>query len=761
MTGNKDRGIARETARRLSRDLTAGVVVLVLVASALAISSLYLYASYSEQKKLEQRADEYLAYLRQSLVQPLWSMNNLAVGELCLAFAQNQELARIMVKNEDGKTIFIQPAKSGKDLLIRRAKVEYQGQIIGYIEIGMDPALYQKENWRALVIAGFTVLAVVVMLLALTGGLVHRLLARFLDDFQRSIERISSGDYEAHKGKIRYQEMERIVERFNHMAARVKRREDSLTLANEQLQDQIAERRRAEEALAQSEQRYRQLFDSITDFIYTHDLEGRFTSVNQGAAAHLGYDAGDLLGRKVTGYMLPQYAEAFYNEYLPAIIRDGKHEGISVYLDSSGGEHYVEYRNILVTVDGEPNHVSGMGRDVTERLHAQDQLRHLEEQLRQSQKMEAVGTLAGGVAHDFNNILQGIRGYAQIISMGTRPNEPMRGHVDQIEAAVGRASELVQQLLTFSRRVRPKLKPVDLNQCIKQAVALLERTLPKMVTIRTELAEGLNLVNADSNQLGQVILNLGANASDAMPDGGELILRTSKQTLDEDFCHAHPEAEPGDYVRLEVKDTGQGMDPVTISHIFDPFFTTKELGKGTGLGLSIVYGIMRSHGGIVAVESQAGQGSSFNIYLPALSVQVAVEAPAPESKMLPGGGESLLLVDDDVGILNSTRELLEHFGYKVRSATSGEEALSAYQGRPGYYDLVIMDLGMPGMGGAKALEKMKEIDPSAKVIVCSGYSSEKASLTADQGGAAAFVSKPYKTADMLTTIRKVLDSKPQ
>jgi CheY-like chemotaxis protein len=331
--------------------------------------------------------------------------------------------------------------------------------------------------------------------------------------------------------------------------------------------------------------------------------------------------------------------------------------------------------------------------------------------------------------------------------------------VEQIEAAVGRASELVQQLLTFSRRVQPKLKPINLNQCINQAVALLKRTLPKMVTISAELEDGLNLVNADGNQLEQVILNLGANASDAMPEGGRLLIKTSKRILDREFCQAHPEAEPGEYVMMEVSDTGQGMDQVTMNHIFDPFFTTKELGKGTGLGLSIVYGIMRSHGGIVTVESQAEQGTSFSIYLPALTGEASVESPAPELKLEPGGGETLLLVDDDVGILNSTRELLEHFGYKVRCATSGEEALDAYQGRPGYYDLVIMDLGMPGMGGAKALEKIKEMDPGAMVIVCSGYSSEKASLTADRGGAAAFVSKPYKTADMLNTIRKVLDSK--
>jgi PAS domain S-box-containing protein len=759
MMGNKDRGIERGTARRLSRDLTVGVVALVLIASTLVIGATYLYATYTQQKKLEQRADKQLAYLERSLAQPLWSRDTAAVAKLCHALAQNQELARLVVRNDSGSIIYSQPATPGKEMFLRSAAVHYQGRVIGKIELGMDPALYQEENRRALLFSGLTVLAVVVMLLALTGALVHRLLAKFLGDLQNSIDRISSGDYEARKRKTSYQEMERIIQRFNHMAARVKRREDSLSQANQQLHEEIAERKRAEEALAQSEQRYRQLFDGITDFVFIHDLEGRFLDVNKGAARGLGYEVEDLLGREVTDFMLPQYRPAFFDEYLPALVREGKLDGISIYLAQDGNKHFIEYRNILITKNGKPDHISGMGRDVTERLRAQEKLKYLEEQLRQSQKMEAVGTLAGGVAHDFNNILQGIRGYAQIVSLGTRPNEPMRGHVEQIEAAVDRASELVQQLLTFSRRVQPELKPVDLNQSVRQVGGLLERTLPKMITVQTELDSDLSLVNADGNQIEQVLLNLGANANDAMPEGGRLLIKTANQTLDQEFCQANPEARPGDYVLLEVSDSGQGMDEVIMAHIFDPFFTTKELGKGTGLGLSIVYGIARNHGGFVCVQSQPGKGATFRVYLPAMTGEALVEIPSPEMEPLPGGGESLLLVDDDVDILNGSRELLDHFGYRVRTASSGEEALSAYQTRPNQYDLVIMDLGMPGMGGAKALQKILELDPSAKIIVCSGYSSESARLTASQGGAAAFVSKPYKTTDLLNTIRKVLEPK--
>jgi PAS domain S-box-containing protein len=754
---SKDRGISREPSRRLSRDLTAVVVSLVLAASAIAISALYLFTTWTEQSKFVQRADAKLAYLQHSLQQPLRSMDSAAVAKLCLAFAQDKELASVVVRDEKGQVIFDLPAISGRELLKRRAIIKSKDRNIGQVEIGMDSAFYQKESQRALLTTGLTVLAVVVVLLVLTGGLAHRLLARFLGDLQRSIERISDGDYEVRKRKIRYQEMASIVERFDLMAARVKRREDSLTVANQQLQDEIAERQRAEEALAQSEQRYRELFDSITDFIYTHDLQGRFITVNQGAASNLGYVVEELTGHHISDFMLPKYKRSFVEEYLPAILREGQHEGISVYLSRDGKKHFIEYRNRLMNKNGKPDHVSGIGRDVTERLRAQEQLRRLEEQLRQSQKMEAVGTLAGGVAHDFNNILQGIRGYAQIISMSTAPNDPMRSHVDQIEAAVGRATALVQQLLTFSRRVQPQLKSINLNQRVEQVVGLLRRTLPKMISIEANLEDGLGPVNADPNQIEQILLNLGANAGDAMPEGGQLRVKTSNQTLDQSFCQGHPDARPGDYVLLQVSDNGCGMDNVTMAHIFDPFFTTKELGKGTGLGLSMVYGIVRNHGGFVIVKSQPGQGTTFSIYLPVAAGEAEHEDAKLQTEMPPGGGESLLLVDDDIDILNSTREVLEHFGYRVRTASSGEEAIEAYGSRHAKYDLVLLDLGMPGMGGAKALEKLKKMDPAAKVIVCSGYSSEITSQTADQGGASAYVSKPYRTTDMLTVIRSVLD----
>lgn len=757
MPESQFRGVYSGARRLLSRQVTAVVVALVLASAALTMSAIYVYTTERDYKKLEARAEQYLSFLEKSLAQPLWAMDHTAVADLCQAFAQNQDCALIKAADENGRLIFSKLPPPGQELIVRQVELRHEGRLIGTVELGMDLAASRQENRRLMGTVGLTVLVVVAALLALTGGLVHRLLAMPLGELQKSIDRLSSGDYQARKSDhIRYLEMERIMERFNHMAERIRRREESLTVANERLQTEIAERQRAEENLARSEQRYRQLFDSINDFIYTHDLEGKFVTVNKGAAETLGYKPEEIIGRPVPEFMLPRYRRAFYEEYLPGILREGRQEGVSIYLGRDGAAHSIEYRNFLVTKNGEPDHISGMGRDVTERLKAQDQLRRLEEQLRQSQKMEAVGTLAGGVAHDFNNILQGIRGYAQLIGMGVGLNEPMRGHVENIEAAVRRASDLVQQLLTFSRRVTPGLKPVNLNQSVGQVVGLLERTLPKMITMVTDLEEALSPIYADPTQIEQVLLNLGSNAGDAMPEGGRLLMQTLNRALDQDFCREHPEAAPGDYVLLKVADTGHGMDCGTLAHIFEPFFTTKELGKGTGLGLSIVYGIVRNHGGFILVESQPGGGTTFSVYLPARAGEIEEEKPSLKAEPLAGGGERLLLVDDDLDILNATRAVLEHFGYRVRTATSGEEALNAYRAKPGQYDLVIMDLGMPGMGGGKALEKMKELDPKVKVVICSGYSRKNVREAAAKGGAEAFLSKPYNATDMLALIRSLL-----
>jgi len=334
----------------------------------------------------------------------------------------------------------------------------------------------------------------------------------------------------------------------------------------------------------------------------------------------------------------------------------------------------------------------------------QQHQRLLESQLQQAQKMEAIGTLAGGIAHDFNNILQGIIGYIQIIMMNKDSEQPDYKYFKQIEKSALRASKLTKQLLIFSRKVESELKPVNLNHEVKQVYKLLHKAIPKMIDIKLHLSEDLKIINADSMQLEQVVMNLGVNAKDAMPDGGELVFETKNVNLDEEYCKAHFELTPGEYVLFSIADTGHGMDKSTTHRIFEPFYTTKEIGKGTGLGLSMVYGIVKSHGGYIFCYSELGKGTIFKIYFPALVEEdFEQETDVKDDAELRGGNETILLVDDEEILRNQGKDMLSRFGYKVITAKDGEKAIELHKAKKDNIDLTLLDVGMPGMGGHKCL----------------------------------------------------------
>ena len=432
---------------------------------------------------------------------------------------------------------------------------------------------------------------------------------------------------------------------------------------------------------------------------------------------------------------------------------------MTAYFTKDDRKIYIEYRNRLITPgEGEP-YITGIGRNVTERILAEREIKKLNKQMLQAQKMEAVGTLAGGIAHDFNNLLQGILGYTQILLLSRDESDPDTTRLEEIEKATQRARELTQQLLAFSRKVETKPRPVDLNQEVEQVRKLLERTIPKMITMELHLEERLDVIHADPAQLEQVMMNLGVNARDAMPDGGRLVFETENLTLDEEYCETHLGARPGRYVLLSISDTGHGMNRETLEHIFEPFFTTKEVGKGTGLGLAMVYGIIKSHGGYIMCYSEPGEGTTFKIYLPVREG----DQPAPETEtksvaaMPEGGSETILLVDDEGILRDIGKTILEQFGYTVLLAPDGETALEVYRENLEDISLVILDLIMPGMGGKRCLEEILKQDPQAKVVIASGYSINGRPKEALDRGARAFVKKPYEVTQMLREVRKVLD----
>jgi signal transduction histidine kinase/ActR/RegA family two-component response regulator len=391
-----------------------------------------------------------------------------------------------------------------------------------------------------------------------------------------------------------------------------------------------------------------------------------------------------------------------------------------------------------------------VNRDVTQEVA-------LEAQLFQAQKMEAVGTLAGGIAHDFNNLLQVIQGYTEVLQNEVGQNKSSIKALLKIHRSAKRGADLTRQLLTFSRKVQSERRPLDLNHEVEQLKKLLERTIPKMIEIELYLSESPTVVSADPIQIEQTIMNLTVNAKDAMPEGGKIVIETERVRLDEQFCKTHLGARPGEYVLLSISDTGHGMDREILDHVFEPFYTTKDVGKGTGLGLAMVYGIVKNHEGYILCYSEVSTGTTFKIYLPAMEQCGQKQIADEMEEFFKGGDETILLVDDEEYVRELGVELLTDAGYKVLTATDGEEGLELYRKEQKNVDLVILDLVIPGMGGKKCYEEILKVNPNAKILVVSGYSANGPGKEAIEAGVKSFVGKPFDVSHLLETIREILD----
>ncbi len=529
-----------------------------------------------------------------------------------------------------------------------------------------------------------------------------------------------------------------------------------LITTNAVLRKEINEHEQAEDRLKKSEQRFRDLFNAINDVIYTHDLEGRFISVNPALCKAFGYEEDELIGRRASDFMKPEFALAFKSEYLEQLKKQERHDGTTIYFKKNGEKIYLEYRSVSIRPeDGKP-FISGTGRDVTERVLSERKVAKLQEQLAQAQKMEAIGTLAGGIAHDFNNILFPMFGYLEMVLQDLPKGNPLCGQLVEVLNGAKRARDLVKQILAFSRQSDHDMKPMKVHLVLKEALQLIKSSLPSTIKITQNIQSDCGLVFADPTQIHQIVMNLCTNAYHAMEEtGGKLTVNLKEVELTAEDLKDQTMV-PGTHVCLTVADTGPGMEQSVIDRIFDPYFTTKEKGKGTGLGLAVVDGIVKSHGGHISVYSEPGKGTEFKVFLPVIKTKEEehqVETDTPIQK----GNERILLVDDQDMVAQMEKQMLERLGYHVTVRTSSTDALEAFRTQPDKFDVVITDMTMPNMTGDKLAAELIKIRPAIPVILCTGFSEMMSKEKTAALGIKGFLMKPVVMKDLSSIIRKVLD----
>lgn len=512
----------------------------------------------------------------------------------------------------------------------------------------------------------------------------------------------------------------------------------------------ITERKLTEENLRLSEEKLRQFFENAPIYCYMISPEGIILDINKSALNTLGYTKEELIGKSFLTIYAPDYhSKAIEN--LETWRTRGRVDDVEMEILTKKGER----RRVILSADavrdkdGRILHSISVQRDITER-------RSLEEQLRQAQKMEAIGRLAGGIAHDFNNILSVIKGTSQLLLMDLREGDPLYTNLREIEGAADRAAALTCQLLAFSRKQILEMRVLDLNMVIKNLEKMLRRIIGEDIELVTFLSEDLGRVKADPSQIEQAIINLVVNARDAMPKGGKLTIETMNVELDEVYVRRHIGVKPGSYVMLAISDTGIGMTKEVQERIFEPFFTTKEMGRGTGLGLSTVYGIVNQVGGNIWVYSEPGEGSTFKIYLPRVDEPI-YERREEEQKEVPWGSETVLVIEDEETVRRLAVRLLKRQGYKVLEASNGGEAFILCERYSDPIHLILTDVVMPGVSGRELAERLQKIHPEAKVLYMSGYTDNVILHHGILEQGLSFIQKPFTLEALARKVRQMLD----
>lgn len=706
------------------------MVVLVSIFAAILI---YFNASQQAKEQLTGKANEYCSSLVRILEIPLWNFDKESLKKIGEAYEQYELVSKLVIADNAGHVFVNYKRDSSAPVVDLKQTILHDNQQVGSVEIALTSEFYQETNSKLLWSGIVTVGSILLVLAVANGFLLRLVLSKPLKELGQVVNAYASGSYVSVKKETPFIEFQPLMAVLDEMGK---------TITTQMV------------ALQEAEKKYRSIYENAPAGIFQVTMDGRILNANPAMAEIFGYASIEELqtimtdtenrlfpSQKQRGAIWSQLEEK--EAILDQEVQFLKKNKEAIWISSSIRLHRDEA--------GNPLHLEGFIVDITER-------KHLEEQLRQAAKMEAVGNLVGGVAHDFNNLMTAVIGYGDILLNSLQPDNPQRAAAEAIKRAGETAAALTHRLLAFSRKQIVQPVVLNLNVVVADTGKMLHRMLREDIELIIRSDPDLRHIVTDPGQIEQVIINLAVNARDAMPSGGKLIIETANTSLDEVYCRNHVNVLPGLYVMLAVSDTGCGMDAETLSHIFEPFFTTKARGKGTGLGLATIYGIVKQSSGHIWSYSEPGKGSTFKIYFPASDLETSEVSVLSEEKELRRGAGTIMVAEDNTVVRELVEAILEEQGYTVLSSDCGQTCLRLLGESKEPVDLLLTDVVMPDMNGKVLFQQANEQFPGLKAIFMSGYTDNVIARHNVLEKGVNFIQKPFTVKALISIVQKVMEA---
>jgi len=748
--------------RSLSWSLSISLILIVIIVESAILGFIYTRQARLLFKELNNNADDHATNSGEILSIPIWDFDDEQIAKVGRGFLNKNIIDEIHIQDQHGQTLFRSSANNvSEDYIARTVDVTYEEQIIGRVMLRFSMQPFQMELRRLRNAIVYALSASLLVILVGSGYLLRIFMRKPLRILQTGINRVAKGEYEYGFEEIKYDELSGIAERFSQMASEIQSREKSLHIVNQELKQEIADRKAAEEKIKQSEAKYRSILENMQEGYFEVDLKGVFIFVNNAMLEISGYSADELIGMSYKNIVDVKAADAVFSIFsrVYKTHRSGKMMSFDT-INKSGEKINVEISvSLLFDVNNDPVGFSGIARDTSERIAAEKEKRQLEIKLQRSQKMEALGLLAGGVAHDLNNVLSGVVSYPELLLMDLPEDSPLRKPLLTIQRSGQKAADIVMDLLALARRGVPATEIVNLNDIVRDYLKAPEyQTLASYhseVRVQTNLEDKLLNIKGSPVHLRKTIMNLVSNAAEAQPAGGEILISTYNRYVDAPM-EGYEDIKEGDFVVLEVSDKGIGISDKDLNRIFEPFYTKKVMGRsGTGLGMAVVWGTIQDHHAYLNVESSEGGGTTFYIYFPATREKVQMGKGALPLESYLGNRQTILVIDDIQEQRELAQQMLEKLNYAVKTIESGEKAVDYMRDHTA--DLIILDMIMdPGMDGFETYEQIRAINPNQKVIIASGYSETNRVKQAQRLGAGEYLKKPYTIENLGLVVKREL-----